>query len=176
MRVFIAVPVPADVADVLAGLERPTVAGLRWTTPEQWHVTLRFLGEVDDPDPLCRALARVPGLLADAQEAVLGPITAWFPGRRVLHLPVRGVEPSAAAVGRVLAEDADVDAAIDDDLRPFVGHLTLARVRGERPGPGRLAGVPVHAEWVVDSMMLMGSTLGPGGARYETLASVPLPG
>ena len=39
---------PPEVVARLAALARPTVEGVRWTTPEQWHVTLRFLGWVDD--------------------------------------------------------------------------------------------------------------------------------
>jgi 2'-5' RNA ligase len=173
VRIFVAVPVPADVADVLSGLERPTVEGLRWTMPEQWHVTMVFLGEVPEPAPVLEALRLVPGVLAEEYDAELGPVTAWFSGRRVLHVPVRGVEPLAAAVAHGLEGDSAA-AIVSDEARPFVGHLTLARMRGARPGPGRLAGIPVHASWPVESMALMGSTLGPGGARYETLESVLL--
>ena len=43
-RLFIAVWPPPDVVEQVAALPRPPVAGLRWTEPEQWHVTLRFLG------------------------------------------------------------------------------------------------------------------------------------
>jgi 2'-5' RNA ligase len=52
VRLFVAVWPPNDVVDVLADLPRPDVAGVRWTTQGQWHVTLRFLGQVaaDDVD------------------------------------------------------------------------------------------------------------------------------
>lgn len=44
-RIFIALPLPSPVRAVLQTLEQP-LAGVRWTPPEQWHVTLRFLGDV----------------------------------------------------------------------------------------------------------------------------------
>ena len=50
MRLFVAVWPPDDVIDVLADLPRPEVAGVRWTTRGQWHVTLRFLGHVATVD------------------------------------------------------------------------------------------------------------------------------
>ncbi len=52
MRLFVAVWPSAAVVDELRGLERPARPGVRWTTADQWHVTLRFLGEMEDPDLL----------------------------------------------------------------------------------------------------------------------------
>ena len=57
---------------------------------------------------------------------------------------------------------------------PFTGHVTLARVRGQGKGPANLAGTPIRAAWRVDEVVLVSSTLGAGGALYETLESVPL--
>ena len=48
-RMFIAAWPPSAVLDALDALPRRDVAGVRWTTREQWHVTLRYLGDVD-PD------------------------------------------------------------------------------------------------------------------------------
>ena len=56
MRLFVAAWPPADVVEALRGLDRPVVTGMRWTTADQWHVTLRFLGDVDDPAPVVAAL------------------------------------------------------------------------------------------------------------------------
>ncbi|MDP9386758.1 MAG: hypothetical protein M3Q48_02235, partial [Actinomycetota bacterium] len=88
MRLFVAVWPPADVVDGLAALPRPEVPGLRWTAPEQWHVTLRFLGEVDLAAAR-RAFAATD--ITGAAVAELGPATGRF-GRRVLHVPVAGLE------------------------------------------------------------------------------------
>jgi len=75
VRLFIAVWPPPEVVDVLRTLERPTIPGLRWTTPDQWHVTLRFIGDADPPD-----VGPLPTIDA---EVTLGPATARL-GRRIL--------------------------------------------------------------------------------------------
>ena len=48
MRLFVAVRPNEAVLDAVAGLARPERPGVRWTTQPQWHVTLRFLGGVDE--------------------------------------------------------------------------------------------------------------------------------
>jgi 2'-5' RNA ligase len=135
---------------------------VRWTTRDQWHVTLRFLGEVPDDD-----LAEVTKAVQEAaagsppRRVELGPLTIRL-GRRALAVPVAGLDDLAAAVGD------------DPEARHFRGHLTLARSRGGRPLPAALAGQPVRSEWVVDEITLVRSYLGPAGPRYETLTVAPL--
>ncbi|HLN04724.1 MAG TPA: RNA 2',3'-cyclic phosphodiesterase [Acidimicrobiales bacterium] len=173
MRLFVAVSPPEEVLALVEALPRPNLAKLRWTTPAQWHVTLRFLGEVEDPGPVVEALRGVPAALHDAGvevvEAELGPAVAWFTGRRILQVPVSGTEVLADPIITATSKWGD-----PPEHGPFVGHLTLARVRGSAKGPANLAGTPIRAAWRVDGFVLVSSTLGPGGAHYETLESVPL--
>lgn len=178
MRLFVAVDLPAEVADLVAALDRPELGTLRWTTPAQWHVTLRFLGEVPPaslagPDGLQAALDTVgEGLAAGGGlpvRAALGPATGWFPGRQVLQVPVAGLEPLAAVVG-----EATGSFGVPAD-HVFQGHLTLARTRGRARGPAVLAGAPVSAEWEVPEVVLYSSVpRGRGGPRYEALHRVAL--
>ena len=167
MRLFVAVWPPADVVEALARLHRPEVPGLRWTTVEQWHVTLRFLGsvELEDAGP---AFRRIEGRAAEAE---LGPVTGRF-GRRILHVPVRGLEELAAAT---VAATAGVGRP--PDRRPFSGHLTLARARHPRGVDLRgLAGAPVAGRWRVEELTLVASHLGGGrAARYEVVERLALP-
>lgn len=173
MRLFVAVSLPPDVTALVEELPRPDLASLRWTTEDQWHITLRFLGEVAAPAAVADALKEVPESLAAAGveqvEAVLGAATAWFRGRRILHVPVVGLNDLARAVASATVPWGE---AVDDP--PFSGHLTLARVRQRATGPANLAGTPVSAEWTVDEFALMSSTLGTGGSRYAVVSSVPL--
>ena len=163
-RLFVAAVPPATVLDRVAALPRPDVEGLRWTSRDQWHVTLRFLGQVTDVDAVMAVLA--PLALARC-EATLGPEVGRF-GRRVLHVPVSGLDHLAAAV---VASTATVGEPPDD--RPFASHLTLARARARRGIDLRaLTGEPVAADWQVDDVCLMESHLHPDGARYETLQRV----
>ena len=164
-RLFVAVWPPDGVLDQLAALQRPSVTGLRWTTRDQWHVTLRFLGAVDDVAGVESALA---GVEVAPVVARLGPVVGRF-DHRILHVPVTNLERLAAAV---VAATADLGEPPED--RPFRAHITLARAT-RRPGVDLrpLAGAPLEAEWPVDSVCLVQSHLSPKGARYETLASVP---
>ena len=156
---------PAEVVETLAALPRPDVEGLRWTRPEQWHVTLRFLGDADE-----RAATEAFGRIRFEREmeASLGPATGSF-GRRVLHVPVTGVEDLAAAT-------AAATAGVGEPLgtRPFAGHITLARARGRRGVDLRsLAGAAVGGRWAVRQLTLVASH--PGGrtpSRYEVVATL----
>lgn len=176
MRLFIAAWPPPEVLDRIEALERPDVAGLRWSTRDQWHVTLRFLGELTGAASLTENLeawsAREQPLPAanHPAEATLGPATAWFPGSRILQVPVRGLEELAREVN-------EATRSIGRAPERFSGHLTLARARG-RGVPGSrariLAGVPIEARWVVDELAVVASTPTPSGSRYEVVSRVAL--
>jgi 2'-5' RNA ligase len=128
-------------------------------------MTLRFLGEVDDPAPVIKAL---DGAALPPARAVLGP-TVQMLGERVLMVPVSGLDDLAAAVVEATAAFGD-----PPEDRAFTGHLTLARLgRGGRPRPACL-GEAVAGEWKVDELALVRSHLGNGPARYEDLFLRPL--
>ncbi|HET7489048.1 MAG TPA: RNA 2',3'-cyclic phosphodiesterase [Acidimicrobiales bacterium] len=166
MRLFVAVWPPAGAAAAitaaLAGAPAPD-RRLRWVPAERWHVTLRFFGEAD-PDEAAGALAAVG---APAAEATLGPATGRF-GRRVLHVPVAGLEGLASAV---VAATAGVGRPPEE--RPFAGHLTLARARDRRGVDlSPWCGLAVAASWPVGEVTLVASR----GGAYEVVGRRPLPG
>lgn len=156
-RLFVAAYPPADIVERLLALPRPQEPGVRWTRPEQWHVTLRFLPDAE-PDVVRERLA---GLDAPAAEAGLGRIGRL--GRDALVVPVAGLDRLATSVHRTLG--------MGDD-RPFLGHLTLARLRG-RPACG-LTDRVVDGRWWVTELALVESVLDPTGARHTVLARFPL--
>jgi 2'-5' RNA ligase len=156
-----------DVLDRVAALDRPPVPGLRWTTRDQWHVTLRFLGTVPEVRAAVEAMAELS--VFPAVEAVVGPAAGRF-GQRVLHLPVAGLE--ALADGAVLATAA-VGRPPED--RPFTGHLTLARAaKGTRVDLRPLTGMELIARWTVQEICLVESRLSSSGARYQVVERVRL--
>ena len=168
MRLFVAAMPDGSTVDRLreacGGWPRPKVAGLRWTGPDQWHVTLRFLGSIDPGE----AAAALDGLGWAAAEARLGPATALL-GRGVLMVPVGGVDGLAGAVA---AATVDLGDLLED--RPFTGHLTLARSRGRVPAGWE--GRPVAGAFPVAEVCLVRSETLPEGARYEVLGRWPLSG
>lgn len=148
---------------VLAALARPPSPGVRWVPPEQWHVTVRFLGAAD-PHEVGDALRRAS---LPAATATLGPAVSRL-GRGVVVVPVAGLDALGDAVSSATAE-----LGRPPDPRPFRGHLTLARLRG-RAACG-VAGAPVRASFVVGELLVVSSRTGSEGASYLVVERVPLP-
>jgi RNA 2',3'-cyclic 3'-phosphodiesterase len=176
VRLFVAVWPPEDVLDLVAALERPSVEGIRWTTRAQWHVTLRFLGEMADPDPVVESLNKISG--SPTAVARLGPHSAWFPGYRVLQTPVDGLRDLEASVSGALSElQSDKDRR-SGGTGEFHGHLTLARVRGARrigrDDRSAVSGAEISSTWTVGSVSLVASVLGRDGSRYTEIANIAL--
>jgi 2'-5' RNA ligase len=161
-RLFVAVWPPDEVVAELTALRRKDQRGVRFVPPENWHLTLRFLGEAD-PDAAAEALdgGAYPG--ASVQ---LGPgVDLLFD--RVLVVPAAGLDALAADVtGRT--------AALGEPARKrFTGHLTLARLTPRASMPPAL-GAYVSACFDVEEIALVRSRRGPAGASYETIGTWPV--
>jgi RNA 2',3'-cyclic 3'-phosphodiesterase len=164
VRLFVAAWPPPAVVEELGRLPRAATAGMRWTTSDQWHVTLRFLGQVADAGAVADALAaaRLP-----AARAELGPSVVRI-DRHVAAFPVAGLDRLAASV---------VDATAAFGQRPrrrFRGHLTIARSR--RGHLEATTGLMLTAAWDVRAVDLVRAELHPDGARYRPVASFALTG
>jgi RNA 2',3'-cyclic 3'-phosphodiesterase len=165
-RLFVAVWLPPALMRELRALDRPVRPGLRWTTDDQWHVTVRFLGQVASDPRLIDRLDSVAGG-SGPLTATLGPRPTAL-GDRVWVLPVHGLDRLAADV-----EQATAELVPSTSRRRFRGHLTLARARR----PGSLIGLPtaeIGGTWNVDALTLVASHLHPDGARYEIIERWPL--
>jgi RNA 2',3'-cyclic 3'-phosphodiesterase len=182
MRLFVAVTPSAEAIahlDAALGSVRGTNADLRWSRAESWHLTLTFLGEVDEQvaQDLDERLARAARHHPACNLAFRGA------GRfddRVLWV---GVEGDTAPLRRLAQTStaAAKRAGIHVDERAFHPHLTLARARTPtdlRPLVGALEAYqgPV---WQADRVSLIRSHLQQGpdrGSRYEVLAEHLLTG
>jgi len=178
MRLFCAVSLPAELRATLVGMAIG-LPGARWVEAEDLHLTLRFLGEVQNPDAedLDTALC---ALRAPAVEVQLGGIGTFAKGRRVHTLWV-GAERTPALVHlQDKVESAVVRAGFAREARKFTPHVTLARLKdADRM---RLEGfIAGHNDrpfppFVADSVTLYQSRLSRDGAHYEALAEYPLGG
>lgn len=186
LRLFVAIELPPEVRQALArvqdDLRGRDLGKLRWVRPEAIHLTLKFLGETP--------AEKVPAI-GDAMAGAVQGVPA-----HELHLTSTGTfggrSPRVLWVGLVGDLDValDLQQRIDGELakigfpreaRAFSPHLTLARVR---PETAREMAAPiaaairevrvVQAVIRVREISLMRSTLGPGGATYQRLASFPL--
>jgi 2'-5' RNA ligase len=173
---FVAVWPDGPTADRLSELELGPTEEVRLVRPDQWHITLRFLGDVDEDlvptlaDTLRSAAAELP----DSIKCRVGPGTAWFGGDRVLHIPVSGLDRAADAIRR--ATQGVVPGTSRGDPE-FTGHLTVARSKRRRltaSARTALGGVSFDASFEVNSIDLVDSHLSSEGARYTTLERVSL--
>ncbi len=174
MRTFVAAWPDDSTREQLLRLDLGSVPGMRLVGPEQWHMTLRFLGNVsaDLVPALTDALVDAAEVVAGPVQCTVGPGTAWFANQRVLQIPVTGLDEVAKAI-RSLTIQVVPDSGIEPD---FTGHLTVARLSGSqasRSTRSALAGIPFSATFDIDSFDLVASQALVGGHRYTTLARVP---
>jgi len=191
VRLFVAiVPPPSALAELAAAVDQlraradslPLSASqqLRWTSSEQWHLTLAFLGEVDDVvvaklrPRLERAAARHPAQLL----AIAGG--GAFPSARKARVLWAGLRADNRALGGLAASVAAgarrAGAPSPDEDRRFKAHLTLARCREGADLSHLTTALAGFAsrEWTADSVRLVRSYLSAGPPRYETAGEWPL--
>jgi RNA 2',3'-cyclic 3'-phosphodiesterase len=184
VRAFVALIPPAatlaELADAVAPLHEAH-PDLRWTPPTQWHLTLAFLGDVDEgrvpelTERLDRAAHRYPPLrLVLAGGGRFGDRVLWtrvLPAPPDTREPLRRLAASTAAAAR--------RCGIDVDQHTYRPHLTLAR---SRPGADLRQAVDhltgfTGTPWTADALHLVRSRLGagPGGtAAHEVVGTWPL--
>lgn len=184
IRTFVAANLDSGLKAALARVQeqlKATRADVGWVRPENLHLTLKFLGQVEK-DRL--------GAIGKAVAAVatgFGPVRLVFEGLGAFPRPraTRVVWIGLSHGAEALTElQTKVEAALDPlgfplEARPFTAHLTLGRVRSpaHREQLARaLTGAPaeVLGEMVLDRIELMKSDLSVGGARYSILQSFPL--
>jgi 2'-5' RNA ligase len=179
MRLFVGLAI-AD--EVKQALERVTLRlrakddGLRWSTADQWHVTLAFLGEVGDEARrrLVRELAQVRLPRMSLQMDGLGV----FERVGILHAKVE-VTPELLALYEAAAAAAKrVGLEVED--RPYRAHVTLARSRNRegRKTIERLqrssAQQRLSERWEAAEFLLYESKLSPKGSTYVVQERFPL--
>ena len=184
VRAFVAANLDASLKEALAGVQerlKATRADVGWVKPEHLHLTLKFLGHVEEArlGPISEAVASaVCGY--GSFRLTLGGLGA-FPQPRAARVVWIGVPEGADLLAGLQARLEEKLEALGfaRETRPFTAHLTLGRVRG----PGRreqlasaLISMPVGpvGEMVVDQIQLMRSDLGREGPRYAILRSFPL--
>ena len=182
MRLFVAVAPPPAALDHLAAALAETRGGtasgdpLRWIPPERWHLTLVFLGEVDDARVDRLAAALVPVAAARPPLALSLRGSGAFPG--VLWIGLAGDVDGLGGLARATRR-AVRSAGVAVERRAYRPHLTVARsrqpaaleLRDARDRLGPYAG----PAFTVDALRLIRSYPGPQ-PRYEEVASWPLGG
>jgi 2'-5' RNA ligase len=168
IRLFVAVDFPEPVRASLAGL-CAGVPGARWVDPANFHLTLRFIGEVESPvaQDIDAALARVH---MPRFELWLRDVGCFGRGRGVRALWAGVAESDGLRRLQSKVENAVSAAGIARETRRFTPHVTLARLRGV--STTRLQRfVAEHADFMagpvpVDGFTLYSSFLSSSGAIH----------
>jgi 2'-5' RNA ligase len=138
---------------------------LRWSRPEQWHLTVKFFGPVPDADALAE-------FVADSVRA-REPFTLDLGGGGAFPDPRR-----ASVLWLGVREGSDALAALADE-HPFRAHLTLARARTRRDVRAAVAALDAcgaSSPWTVDEVVLFDSDTRPDGAVHTEQARFRLAG
>jgi len=182
MRLFVAIALPdavkVSLGDVIGRL-RPSAPDEKWVPTQNLHVTISFLGEVQDErvasigETVGEAVATLPPVPTGT--AVAGA----FPSARRARVLWAGL---ADDVGRLTDAARAVIGALEPigfppEKRPWAPHVTLARFRAPRDAAGLIAAASIPAEtFTVEAVTLFRSRLARPSPVYEPLAEFPLAG
>lgn len=182
MRTFIAIELPESIKDFLSRIQgqlKGSQADVKWVAPKNIHLTLKFLGEIDE-----KKLDKINAIIEDAAKnknsfyirisslgafpKINSPRVIWVginKGDNEIKEIAKGLEEKIAKLG------------IPKENRAFSSHITIGRARshlnreklaqhlktlGDNFGEEK-------PEFLADSITLFKSTLAPGGPIYETL-------
>ena len=173
LRLFLALRLPADVVQALAGWqsrEFDGVGGVRVVPRENLHVTLAFLGSRPASD--LPAILDVLGRAAGDAGPVDFDVGGYRETRSVAMLTLADEAGAAARLARRLHDDLEELGVYRREARPWLPHVTVLRFR-ERP---RLLPEAPSLRWASSDAAAFLSRLHPSGARYEVHDSFRLGG
>jgi 2'-5' RNA ligase len=188
IRAFVAIHPPEELLASLRALQKQLQPDLpmhavRWTPPEQLHLTMKFLGNIPiaNLSDLEAALKTVGEHSASLLLRAAGLGCFPSPGKpRVIWVGLEG------DLAQLQTLQSQIDAALQpwcerNEERSFRPHLTIGRVRETSARDARhirervtAAVIPKLGEWRVGQINLLRSELSPQGAEHTVLASVPL--
>jgi 2'-5' RNA ligase len=182
VRSFLAFEIPNTVVSgVVEAREiiRRELPPARWTRPEGWHLTLRFLGEVENPvlDGLTSALA--PRLFGLGTVTVRLGESGFYPSPNRPRVAWLGGDAEGAGEVVEAIEAMAGTLGFERERRRWSAHLTLARLKSPWP----TTAVNRFLEWgrgldlggfSCREVVLFSSRLQPGGPVYTALERMPL--
>ncbi|HET6427559.1 MAG TPA: RNA 2',3'-cyclic phosphodiesterase [Phycisphaerae bacterium] len=184
IRTFLALPLDEE---ILAGLDEAqrglmgVGAQVRWVAGVNLHLTLKFLGDVQDADlsDVCEVARQIAAQVAPFEFAVRG--LASVPPVGQMRMVWCGIEETTGRLAELagLAEEAYAELGYKRELRPHTPHLTIGRVKGGRSIPELRHAVAGYAQagfgvQFATELIVFSSELGREGPTYAPLAVAPL--
>jgi len=176
MRLFVALPLPNAVRTALAEI-CGGIAGARWIEPENFHITMRFVGDAAraEADDLHTELSAIR--FPEFEIALRG--IGMFERRGHVHMlwaDLDMAEPVVELHDRI--EVAALRAGFQREQRKFKPHITLCRFKSNSmPDIGsylEMNNAFSTPSFTINRFNLYQSQLGHGGARYDILSEYPL--
>lgn len=175
-RIFIAINLPDNIKDMLLA-NRKHWKGLdvRWTNPENMHITVEFLGNLDRQE-LDKVLRAVQGSVLKTEpfdlyldRMVLGP----NPIQANMFWATVSLNGNIMKLKNLVKNNLELCGFIGEN-REFRPHITLARARGNQL-KGKQTNIPLgNMKIKVENVEVMESQLHSGGARYKVVGSFKL--
>jgi 2'-5' RNA ligase len=187
-RTFLAVDIGDAIRKQAVSLQkqlgRAVAEGVNWTEPGGMHVTLLFLGEVDDREvvQVCRAVKDVAGREPPFALRVSG--VGAFPNARRPKVVWGGITDGADSLQRLQAALEEKMLALGcyrKEDRPYTPHLTLGRVTADEASFALATEIPKLADWdggttTVGEVRVYNSELRRDGPEYTVIARSALTG
>ncbi len=181
MRCFIAINLPESVKEILTGLQQELGqcgADIRWVRPENIHLTLKFLGDVNDQ--VVGDIVKILELAGKEHSAFDFDIfgTGVFPNMkspRVLWVGLK-TEECFESLHKMI-EKGVASLGFKAEKRRFFPHLTLGRFRSSRGKSSLIEKIRLFEKnrfgsFNIESVCLMQSILKPAGAEYTIMKEV----
>ncbi len=184
IRTFIGFELPEKIRSFISSIQEDLKSNgfdARWVQPTKIHLTLKFLGNIneDDTQKVGAAIFKSAADYAPISLAAKG--IGAFPGinrPRVLWIGIKGQIDMLIQLQRSL-DDKLEKIGFSKENRPFKGHLTLARVKGRINQAKLINAIKKYGElesepFIADNIILFKSDLKSTGAVYTKLISVSL--
>ena len=179
LRSFVAIEIDAAIKAKLADAQQALAeAGgvVRWSKPENLHITLKFLGDIDvaNVGAACKIVENVAAA-HEAFEIEVAGLGAFPNTRRPRVVFAHVDDPSGTLAKLAKAFEREMTAVgVKREKRPFRSHLTIGRVKSPRAASGLAAAIADYADesfgsQTVSEIVLVRSDLRPDGAVYSRL-------
>jgi len=180
VRTFVAVCLDEELRSRISAIQervKKLAPNVKWVAPGNFHVTLKFLGDVrrDRLSIVQAVIDEVAGSIAAFDLTISGTGVFPTPTRpRVIWVGVEEGREQLIALAKAV-EDRLVAAGYEKEDKPFKTHITIGRVKESKPVEGLVEGLEeigtgeIGAQRV-DSITVMESVLRPGGPEYTPLS------
>ena len=184
IRAFIALELPEEIIAFIRKIQeglRSYGFKARWVRPENIHLTLKFLGDINSEEIKKAGDAIISAASENASMSLSAKGIGFFPGvkrSQVIWTGIAGQTRELADLQKTLDGKLDT-VGFPKEKRPFKGHLTIARIKRKIDARRLVDAMKEFAKFesktfIADEVVLFKSELKPSGAVYTMLMSVAL--